>query len=183
MDITLRHVMSFEKQPINSWQTISFSPAMLFNGPWDMLKSCFSEVKVKRISVYALTGVGYNERGYHALNVAPKTEFDFAPSVKFNTFLSLPGTNADRISRTLNGIWYPTSPAERVWFPISGTNTFVDLVYISTSQVSTGSASASFPLEITVDAHVRLRGVKYHQNAAKYEQQQLGADMDFVRIA
>lgn len=183
MDITLRHVMSFDKQPINSWQTLSLTPAMLFNGPWDILRSCFSETKVKRINVYAMAGVGYDERGYHALNVAPKAEFNITSNVKFQTFLSLPGTKADRISRSLHGTWFPTSPAERVWFPIGSVVTFVDMVYISTSQVSSGSASASFPLEITIDAHVRVRGVKYHENAAKFEQQQLGADMDFVRIA
>lgn len=182
MDITLRHVLSFEKQPINSWQSIPISIASLFDGPWDNLRLCFSEVKVKRIHVYAMSGVSLSERGYHALNVAPKAEFDISEKIKFQTLMSIPGTNADRINRTISGVWYPTSTSERLWFSIASQAALVEAVYMSTAQISSGAVSSNFPLEMTIDAHVRVRGVNYLQGVARLEARESEAEMDFVRV-
>lgn len=180
MDVVLRHVLNFERQPLNSWLEVPISVSSLFDGPWTPLRSCFSQVKIKRVHVYAMTGVGFDERGYHAINLSAAAEYSISNKIAFPLLLSLPGSKADRIHRMLINTWFPTSAAERLWFATDSGMKIADMIYMSNAQVSSGSAVNMYPVEITIDAHVRVRGV----NVAKafVAQHSESPEIDFVRI-
>lgn len=161
MDIVLRSVISYPTQPINSRVDTSVTITSIFNGVWSSLRDTFSQVKLHRIHVYVMTGVGVEERGYHALNVAPRSEYQITEKTTFSTLMAIPGTKMARVTRTVSGVWFPTEPSEKGWNLTAAKSSLMEFVYMSKDMVSGGTATATYPVEITIDAHVRLRGVSY----------------------
>lgn len=159
MDVTLRQSLENSSMAINTRLDKTLTIASLFDGPWISLRSTFSQVKVKKIHIYAIPAVGLDECGWHAINVAPPSEFVISEKTSFSLLTSLPGTKIGRISRLLTSVWYPTSPDEREWVETDSTKNLIDYCYMSNGMQSHGKATATYPIEFIVDAHVRLRGV------------------------
>lgn len=181
VDMTLRNVITYDKQPINSRIDTILTIDSIFDGPWSTLRDSFSQVRVKHISIYVTSGVGFDERGFHVLNVAPKSEFQVNDKTTFPVLAALPGSKQARITQMLTGVWYPTGPDERSWNLTMAKSGLVDFTYMCRDMVSNGTASATFPLEITIDSHVRLRGVNYHQLQPTAVDDDL--DVEFVHLA
>lgn len=180
VNVVLRHVIQNAVQPINSSIVGSVSIKDMFDGPWSKLRECFSEVWILKIHVYVMSGVGFDEPGYHLLNVAPKKEFEVTDKTSFATLASLPGTRTSRITRMVSGIWHPTGMDERIWFKTDSVGVLMEYLYRSSCQKSNGTASKSFPVDITIDCHVKLRGVNYTALMRKSEDE--GLDADFVNL-
>lgn len=182
MDVVLRHVEEHSSQAINSRIDKDITVAGLFAGVWAGLGTTFSQVRVKKVHIYAQAGVGLNERGYHAINFAPKMEFEINEKTSFSVLATLPGTRMARITRMVSGVWYPTGPNERMWMKTDLTDALFDYTYMSDSQISGGAATATSPLIVTIDAHVRLRGINYSKLKSNVEQGD-ELDAEFVNLA
>lgn len=182
MDVVLRHVSEHKSQPINSRIDVPVAVSKLFEGVWAELGTTFSQVRIKKIHLYAQSGVGYSDRGYHAMNLAPKLEFEITDKTNFQTLATLPGTRMSRITRMISSVWYPTGPDERMWMKTDSNAVLMDYTYMSDAQKSDGAASVTSPLIITMDAHVRLRGINYSklQNALAIGEE---LDAEFVNLA
>lgn len=181
MNVVLRHVLEYSTQPINSRLDSAITIADMFDGPWTELRGVFSEVKVLKVHIYAMSGSSFDERGYHAINLAPMNEFEISEKTTFPMLMSLPGTKADRITRLVSAVWYPTAPNERMWMKTDSNAKLMDWTYMSHAQASGGTAAASYPLEITIDAHVKVRGVSYQRLKARASDGEL--DAEFVNLA
>lgn len=161
MDIVLRHVVENERLPINGRIDQSITISGLFASPWDTIGTTFSQVRLKRLHIYVQTGVGCEERGYHAINVAPKVEFEVTDKTSFPLLCSLPGTRMARITRMISGVWIPTGPDERMWMKTDSAAALAEYVYLVNGQKGDGTANQTFPVTVTIDAHVQLRRVNY----------------------
>lgn len=182
MDVVLRHVTEYPSQAINSRIDKAIAVSDLFDGVWAGLGTTFSQVRIKKIHLYAQSGVGFSERGYHAINLAPKVEFEITENTKFSTLATLPGTKMARITRLVSGLWYPTGPDERLWTKTDSKAALMDFTYMSDLQKSDGAATATSPLVMTMDAHVRLRGINYSKLKGTLEQGD-ELDAEFVNLA
>lgn len=163
MRAILRHVIVNPAQPINSLVSNAVKISDLTNAPWDGLKAVFSQVKVMKVHMYALAGVGTAGNGYHVLNLAPLNEFEHTKSTTFSTLCTLPGSKMDVIGRMITAEWHPTGSDERQWFKIDAKNELMDYVYMTNCQGSKGAAAASFPLELTLDVYIKFRGINYQK--------------------
>lgn len=181
MDIVLRHVVSNASQPINSRIDEGITIKSLFSGPWSGIAETFSQVKVKRVHLYASAGVGYEERGYHLLNLSPRMEFEVTGTTKFDVLMTLPGTKMNRMTRMVSSVWFPTDPSERMWLKTDSGASLMDYSYMSKGQTSGGTAAANYPLEIVIDAHVRVRGVNYAKLKSTLDGDEL--DAEFINLA
>lgn len=181
MDIVLRNVIGYPSQPINSRIDIGISFNSIFDGVWTSLRGVFSQVKLKKVHVYVMSGVGLGERGYHAMNLAPKNEYQINEKTTFQVLTALPGTKMARITQMVTGVWFPTEPADKSWNLVNSQAALVEMTYMSKDIVSSGTASSSYPVEITIDAHVKLRGVNYQRLQIEHANNAL--DVEFVHLA
>lgn len=130
------------------------------------MKSVFSQIRVTKAILYVTSGVGANERGFHAVNMAPKDEFEVSAKTSFTSFASLPGTRMSRIGRMISAEWHPTGSSERNWFKVDSAATIFDYCYRSESMDDGGKSTATYPVELVMDFHVKLRGVNYSKLAS-----------------
>lgn len=180
LNVVLRHVINYDKQAINSRIDKAVSMEELFSSPWSHLREVFSQVKVKKIHVYVSALTSYSERGMHAINVAPKSEFNLSDKLTFSLLMSTPGTRAGRLTQLVSGVWFPTGTDERLWFSTTSKASLMDFTYMATGQLSGGTATATYPVEITIDAHVKLRGINYSGLAIR---ESMELDSEFVNLA
>lgn len=181
LNMVMRQTQQVESQPINSHIEGAISIKGMFDGIWSHLRDCFSQVWIVKVTVYIMAGVGYDEPGYHLINMAPKNEFDITAGTKFVTLASLPGTRTARITRMVSGTWRPTGMDERMWFKTDSNAVLFEYFYKSSCQKSGGTATASYPVEITVDYHVKLRGINYRTLAESNSDD--GLDAEFVSLS
>lgn len=181
LNVVLRHVIQNPSQPINSYIMTDISIKSMFDGLWSKLRECFSQVWIVKIHIYAMAGVGFDEPGYHLMNLAPNKEFEVSEKTSFATLASLPGTRTSRITRMVSGVWYPTGMDERVWHKTDSETALMDYIYRSSCQKSSGAASANYPVDITVDYHVKLRGISY--TSLQRIDEMVGLDAEFVDLA
>lgn len=181
VNVVLRHVIQLPDRPINSVTEQDITIKDMFDGPWSKLRECFSQVWIGKIHVYAMTGVGFEEPGYHLINVAPNKEFEISAKTSFAMLASLPGTKTARISRMVSSVWYPTGMDERKWFKTDSTDCLLQYVYQSSCQKTDGKAAGTFPVDFTVDCHVKLRGVNYTSLQRSFEDE--GLDAEFVNLS
>lgn len=181
LNVVMRQVIQYPKQELNSTITGSVTVKSMFDGMWKKLGECFSQVWITKIHVYAMTGVGFDEPGYHLMNVAPDKEFEVSANTSFATMAGLPGTRTSRITRMVSGIWYPTGMDERLWFKTDSSTVLTDYIYKASCQKAGGTATTSFPLDITIDCHVKLRGINYQSLQRSADEH--GLDVEFVNLA
>lgn len=158
-NLVLRQTLQYPKLAINSMISGGITVKSMFDGVWSKLRDCFSQVWIVKVTVYAMAGVGFDEPGYHLLNLAPNKEFEITSKTTFPVLASLPGTRTSRIMRMVSGTWHPTGMDERKWLKTDSMTALMDYVYMSSCQTSDGKASAAYPLELTFDCHVKLRGI------------------------
>lgn len=181
LNVVLRNVIQNATQPVNSTIEGDITIKSIFDGAWSKLRECFSEVWFLKVHVYVMSGVGFDEPGYHLINVAPKQEYEVTAKTSFAMMASLPGTRTARLTRMVSGVWYPTGMDEKLWFKTDSPVTLTKYLYRSSCQKTGGQATASFPVDITIDCHVKLRGVNYTALARRYEDD--GLDAEFVNLA
>lgn len=181
MNVVLRQVIQYPDQPINASLEGFVSVRNMFDGVWVKMRDIFSQMWVVKIHVYVMAGVGFEEPGYHLINVAPQDEFKITAKTSFTTLAGLPGTRTSRITRMVSGVWYPTGMDERKWYSIKDDAVLADYVYKSSCQKSGGTASSTYPVDVTIDCHVKLRGVSYTRLQRSVEED--GLDAEFVNLA
>lgn len=178
MNVVTRHVYEYSEYPKNSVFNGSLSIKSILNGPWSKLRDCFSQLWILKVHMYAVTGAGLNEPGYHLINLAPSDEFSYTDQTKFSTLASLPGTETSRIATTVSSVWYPTGMDERRWFETDNQLTLMQYIYQTAGQRSKGQGKTeveTFPVTFTFDCHVKLRGVNNAMLKRRVEGDEFGA--------
>lgn len=92
-----------------------FSVNNLLTG-YPKLASVFKEVKILKVKVWLVTTLPSSASGIISLLVAPSALA--YSSDDFADFSCSPGVMTRKSFQTLHGVYYPTQPSERNWFPV-----------------------------------------------------------------
>lgn len=173
MNTVVRIAVS-EKTDINVILGRTYTPADCFPGMWKGVATTFSEVRVKRVSIWVIPSAPTSATGLLCLVVAPSDELRVDPSKppKFMTLGGAPGAIVRKCFQPAHSTWFPTSPSERGWFSTSSTEKLFTTVFGTTGMTpGNGVASSTYMYELVMDFHVSVRGLNSSYTAEDFPQQ------------
>lgn len=143
----------------NSFLTLSFYTKTLVEGYPHVFES-FKEMKVVRVKIWAYTTLPTSASGIITMITSPA---DLSQKKTTATLAAAaPGAITRKIYQPLRGVWFPTEPSERDWFPIGNDSTKDKLLFtvqfFPSNLPKTDSTTAAHGLTLIIDAHVQLRG-------------------------
>lgn len=118
--------------------------------------SCFKEVKIMKVKFWLVTTLSAASSGVISFCVTPKDMVNSKDS--YANFSCTPGAMTRKSYQTLHGMYFPTEPDERNWFPIDSTKHLLTLQIFGKDLPKSSGTDTSVEVQIIYDAHLAFRG-------------------------
>lgn len=146
----------------NSLLIVEFTSDALL-GAYSQIFASFREIKIQRVHVWVQTLCSTATSGVFTIVVAPKDVIN--NKATYDQLASTPGSISGRAFNTLHGLYYPTQPDERNWFPKHSTKSLFVVQFMSNGIPKENTINPSLKLQLVWDAHVRARGLTVEPSA------------------
>lgn len=158
LNITLRRVISYNR--LRNTKIIgSLSMVDFLKRPWNGLKKVFSQIRIKKVNIYAVTGTGTVDAGLHVMHLSSADMYPVRQA-PFSVIASFPGSQMSVANQMAAVEWHPTNGSERCWSRLNAKFKLCDYAYVAVAtDPSKTEVIKTLPFEMTIDAHVQLRGL------------------------
>lgn len=155
---TIRFCDMVEIQSNSIWIQ-DFELKSLFGSSYSGLATVFSEVKILKVTIWAMPEVSPVLQGSAVMNVAPSQMNEITHKSKMHTIASAPGSIIRRCTRALNAYYVPTEPTEKDWFKTDDPRIIAKVAILHDLVDSTQNPKITY--DIVVDVHIKMRGMHY----------------------